>query len=87
MGDGGIWVWEMEGRMWGVEGYGYRRGGDGRMRRGVKGEYKDCSCTVVSEPDPHILIVCEGVVSEPDPHIWIVCEGVVSEPDLHIWIV
>ena len=45
----------------------------------VKGEYKNCSCTVVSEPDPHIWIVCGGVVSEPDPHIWIVCGGVVAD--------
>ena len=40
---------------WEIKGCG--RWGDGRMRRGVRGEYKDCSCTVVSEPDPHIWIV------------------------------
>ena len=52
--DGGMWD-VGDGEVWGME---------GRMRRGVRGEYKDCSCTVVSEPDPHIWIVCGGVVSE-----------------------
>ena len=47
MGDGGKDVGG--GEVWGME---------ERMRRGVRGEYKDCSCTVVSEPDPHIWIVC-----------------------------